>query len=439
MTHTVYASILRYSGSKTIISNMADLNQAREFVINDYDEKLEEVQNEAIEIAYENVFNQHPKVSEVLSQAGTLKYVGGFKAIGEFSMQVLMKAKRSIFPENGNSNLEEINDMTILAPVNNIGIIIDGRCYANVLEYVYFSYYYYFIRDGNKAYDALRKSGDVETTFSTLQTEYLDKTVNYALRMAIKYKFSNDEEAMITLKSVVAFHVEHSGSPDFLRAYIEKYSMKYIMLAQRNLPIFIEKYPIIDMGVFHNDAFLTEWVFKYRLPDILYTINVIYSYLLQKEIHPESLKMLLKVFYSQCKVTNMKMFISGYTTEFFEQMKKVADKINKGLWRRIAYKKNGHHNIYLIWTYISVLLLRLGRYTGVTFDIYYGDKHEVFMEAIAGFMENVPKTFTVIDVYAAVSKILYSLKRVCNACEFIFKNYTGGNECNTEALTNIPN
>jgi len=399
VSHAVYASILSSGIQKTQIMNTLDTEYMKQFAAKCYTDYLLELQGSAIHTAYRYIFDTNEKFRQELAAAGIIKYEGDTMA-KSLVANMLMSIKNYYYPDNKNTNIQVIDDNSIFGMHYEHNITMEGYRFRDVIQYVYYVYYLYFTKDISASHNYLstvKDINDFELIYTDLQNKFLNTNIRRAFSSAIKSKLMDQNISML-LKDIPPFRIEDTFP--FVNMYITPISTEIIMNIKGNMREVPSFGLIIDMR--QEMMKFKDWIFKTRLPNILYTIRIVFNYL-HAAITPDLLKLMLELFHSPCGVYTPNTLVYHYPLVFFDKIQNLAENMKSNMWERIASISNGgDQNIYLIWIYISMLSYRLAQ---VKSDRTYN-------ATIKDFQDQTPSTLKNIEVYKAIRNILYFLKQM---------------------------
>lgn len=403
VSHAVYASICSSGIERNIITNTFNVVKAKTFASSSYLKQLQDIQSSAVLVAYRKISEQTNMFRLYPSRLYT--YNDTNPILSDVVTRVL-----NLFASKDASNMITIQRNDPLSPYYEIPFEVEGIQFNNVIQYIYFKYYEYFLDDTQQAYNSITQSNDYETTFGELQQMYLENQIQPTLRDALTYKV---EQHPNVAKLLVTMFQYEPGVPQpifedtypFLKDIINPFTNTYLPELLPLVSNRIDPYTsITNINVYMQDPSLKKWLMDTRLTHLLQTIEHVFRYL-NKPIITRWLNLFMELFLSQCDILNKDTLVTSYPPQFYDG---VRDKCSEEIWDSMtSIQHGGSENIYLLWMYISICCDML-----VQKQIRLGTS---FKTTIQRAREAVPTILSQYQVYTAIYKLLVYIKTMCDS------------------------
>jgi hypothetical protein len=425
ITHSLYASILCNNNYKIQLSQIENVESMKKYAHESFSKCKNDIIRDALVLAYNQYAIQNSKFKDLLAVLGDVefygenKYKGNFNYIGMLAQNTIKDLKTRFAPANTNKEVELFSEVDVIGPLYITSIVIDGKNFNSVVSFIYYKLFEYF-SDADFAYTKLKRGvfkRDIRVPLlfedekeiprdtnpyyllqinSELQGQFLTRSIENAFKNAFAYKlqtYPNIAKLFVSMPKNFEI-VEQEG---FLMDFINPIT-KSVLAEYGNINS--TPYEIIDVSVLLQNANVKNWLLEVRVPDILYNINLFYTYF-QRPIHPNNLGVFIKTMYSQCFFESENILVYNYPIEFIDIIYVYSNKLNPNLWNMIS---SHNENLYLLWVHLSMIV-----------DFVYKQsvkRNNSFYNIIQGYVRETPRSFEMTDIYMAIRTILLSLKQM---------------------------
>lgn len=382
ITNLIYESILEEEIKST--ENVSQL----------YSKKLEKIQYNAIIKFYETLL-LNPDFKNYFQTLGILKAEDN-SILAQMNIQVLSLLQQHYFPNPVNTEVELIEPTDQVGYLFKHNIIIDNQMFEDLVQYIYFSYFLYFLKDQSWAYsEIIKNKTSLEYAFAGIQKYFFEQIIRKECVKYMNIKFSNQNLQNILFYSP-NIYIQMRG---FLEEYINPISNDVLLEIKKSI-IPSESIEIVNVREMLGDSTIKDWVINTRLQDLLYNLHLIFTYL-NKPIDTDNLTNFINIFYASCACLLNKNIVYHPPDFFQEWVRKVCSEIHPLLWSKIASVENGgYQNMYIIWIYISSLLK------------YIQEQKESYKQTIVDCIEKVPSKFSKNRIYNSIYNILLNVQKI---------------------------
>lgn len=232
-----------------------------------------------------------------------------------------------------------------------------GQGFSSIQHYIYFKFLQLFSRNTLESYAIVHanrnRPDDLEAILMIRIKSYFQQIIKRILPKILSIKFMNHKSLLIANMRVVRYFLDESVINPFFPIdsllAIESNNLFSTMATAYELSLPV---PRVSANLEKSEF---EWIVFQRLPDILLTINTLFSYSgVPRDNIDTSVDMILEIFYSACMGCNLTIFsvvVNPFPREFFDICEKLSTKLNPGkqynLWQSL-----NNLCLYKIWRYL---------------------------------------------------------------------------------------